>query len=55
MRLITVSQANPLDKLIDLAPEMIDKVLKKFGSKKQKAEAEDDSVIRIEDDEIIVE
>ena len=54
VRMITVSQASPLDKLIDLAPEMIDKVLKKFGSKQDENE-DDDSVIRIEDDEIIVE
>lgn len=54
VRMITVSQASPLDKLIDLAPEMIDKVLRKFGSKQEENE-DDDSVIRIEDDEIIVE
>lgn len=53
VRMITVSQSSPLDKLIDLAPEMIDKLLKKFGPKED--EAEDDTVIRIEDDEIIVE
>ena len=34
VRMITVSQSSPLDKIIDLAPEIIDKVLKKFGSKK---------------------
>lgn len=55
VRMITVSQASPLDKLIDLAPEIVDKVLKKFGAKKDNQEAEDDTVIRIEDDEIIVE
>ena len=54
VRMITVSQASPLDKMIDLAPEIIDKVLKKFGSKKDNTE-EDDTVICIEDDEIIVE
>lgn len=54
VRMITVSQASPLDKIIDLAPEIIDKVLKKFGSKQEQDES-DDTTILIEDDEIIVE
>lgn len=53
VRMITVSQASPLDKIIDLAPEIIDKLLKKFGPKDDGND--DDTVIRIEDDEIIVE
>ncbi len=55
VRMITVSQSSPLDKIIDLAPEIIDKVLKKFGSKKAQDESDDDTTILIEDDEIIVE
>ena len=54
VRMITVSQSSPLDKIIDLAPEIIDKVLKKFGSKNEQEEC-DDTTILIEDDEIIVE
>ena len=53
VRMITVSQASPLDKLIDLAPEMIDKLLKKFGSNED-TEGDDGTII-IGDDEIIVE
>lgn len=55
VRMITVSQASPLDKIIDLAPEIIDKVLKKFGNKKNQDELDHDTTILIDDDEIIVE
>lgn len=55
VRMITVSQSSPLDKIIDLAPEIIDKVLKKFGSKKTAEESDGDTTILIKDDEIIVE
>lgn len=53
VRMITVSQASPLDKLIDLAPEMIDKLLKKFGSNED-TEGDEGTII-IGDDDMIVE
>lgn len=52
VRMLPVSQTNTVDKIIDLAPDLIDKVIQKFDTKSAKKQYEE-PIINGEDDYVI--